>query len=385
MTTVQLFQTISQHIQSQLLSRMASSTSTSNSNLTSKEDSNSSHQGKWQPKTPFQSGSFLKPVTVGSKIWFTESTHHGTQDLKGIIEYDPDSDSTSPAIPYPETFYKSPLFLRSVILCKYRRNSIIIIHRLNGCGIVFNTETQTFSDIFSVNPKSERLGWISCCVVIGDYMHVFHKNSGDPIIASLTDKALQNVRRPYPNKSSYQVYSVLVQDDEHYQPMLETLVAGFTRNAVGRRISADVEGLITKLCTFGLLAFGVMDGQDAFHFGTLTGHDPTLPIDWKLASEYKLQHTTDGFGYIQHGPFIVMFGGVDPLSEDSSIDDICILDLRKKTGWIQSPMRCPRQGRYDAVLDSRQNVHLYTQFDLEAKHFCVKLMDLFPPNMQAAV
>ena len=304
--------------------------------------------------------------------------------IKGIIEYDPESDSTSPAIPYPEAFYKTHVFVRSVILCKYRRNSIIIIHRLNGCGIVFNTKTRTFSDIFSVNPKSERFEWISCCVVIGDYVHVFHKYRSDPIIISLTDKALQNVRRYYLNKSSYQVYSVLVQDDEHYQPMLETLVSGFTRNAFGRRISADAEGLITKFCTFELLALGVMDGRDAFHFGTLK--DPALPIDWKLVPEYKLQHTTDGFGYIQHGPFIVMFGGVDPLSEDSSIDDICILDLRKKTGWIQSPMRCPRQGRYDAVLDvSRQKVHLYTQFDMEAKHFCVKLMDLFPPDMQADV
>ena len=80
------------------------------------------------------------------------------------------------------------------------------------------------------------------------------------------------------------------------------------------------------------------------------------------------------FGYVQHGPFIVTFGGFR--NQDSS-DDIFILDLRSDNGWIQSSLKCPHKSTYHAVLDNKQYVHLHTTaWGQPAKHYRVKWSDI---------
>ena len=127
------------------------------------------------------------------------------------------------------------------------------------------------------------------------------------------------------------------------------------------------------------------------YIGTWKDEDPSQPIEWMWMFSYNFPGPRCEFGHIQHGPFIVIFGGKRPFcdeliftspEESDLFDDIYILDLRKKSGWIQSPIKCPWKGTYDAVLDelSRNNVHLWK--DEGSQHFCIKLTDLFPPNMQ---
>ena len=90
-----------------------------------------------------------------------------------------------------------------------------------------------------------------------------------------------------------------------------------------------------------------------------------------------------GFGCIQHGPFIVTFGGVIRHNGGVISDDIYILDLRKNCGWIQSPMKCPRKGDCTAAVDDCGSVHLWhSDSDPDSEtHHCIQLSTILPSSM----
>ena len=86
------------------------------------------------------------------------------------------------------------------------------------------------------------------------------------------------------------------------------LISGFSRIQNGEPIPLAIIGLISKFGVFELFTFD--EGlTDSFWIGTLEDGNPAKPIQWNLAPEYTLKYPMSEFGYIQHGPFIVTFGG----------------------------------------------------------------------------
>ena len=60
------------------------------------------------------------------------------------------------------------------------------------------------------------------------------------------------------------------------------------------------------------------------------------------------------------------------------VDDIHILDVRSKNGWIQSPIKCPMKSRFVAVLDQQRIAHLFTYWNKNKQYFCITLNELIP-------
>ena len=149
--------------------------------------------------------------------------------------------------------------------------------------------------------------------------------------------------------------------------------------------------IVSKFCQFELFKFGGYDSSvfkraDSFYIGTLQDGDPAKPIEWVLAPQYTLKQPMNAFGYIQHGPFIVTFGGHGEMLNARSrhvidygkLDKIYILDLRDNRGWTESPIKCPMKTEYHAVLDDLQRVHLFPlNYRLQ---FCIDLQDLIPSS-----
>ena len=95
------------------------------------------------------------------------------------------------------------------------------------------------------------------------------------------------------------------------------------------------------------------------------------------------------FGHIMHGPFIVIFGGRDPNYTYVYLDSIYILDLRRNCGWIESPLKCPRGMRCNAVLDANQRVHLRNATlapqGLGVEHWTIDLIHIIPELLDLEV
>lgn len=204
---------------------------------------------------------------------------------------------------------------------------------------MFDTKTRKYSDIFSfqreLGPYSK-----SNCVAIGDYIHIFHGD--DPsdyyIIYSSRDNSCRTFKcdPSLPTEQHLQFAVTKTGDSiDSYRSSTKTFVSGFTRMQSTGHIPAVIVDLISEFCRFELFKFGRRElGRDrtncvdSFHIGTLKNGNPLEPIQWKLAPEYNLKRPLRDFGYIQHGPFIVTFGGFEQGAKDLS-DDILILDLRK--------------------------------------------------------
>ena len=316
----------------------------------------------------------VAPICIGSSIWV---------DADGLVEFHSDSHTVSSKYRYPTPFIKEGWY-GSVITCKYKGDSIVVIDGLRCIGIVFNTKTRKFSDIFSFQNE---FGCYSSCVAIGDYIHIFHGNgTGNDVVYSLTDKSSRIIKDKHVAKTGQTLYEIpVIKTNDCYQSTNKLLISGFARNQNGRHIPLVIVNLISKFYKFELFKFGGLDlhdGQcvDSFYIGSLENGDPSKPIQWRLVSQYKLNHPLGAFGYIQYGPFIVTFGGVsDDESSNCRTDDIYILDLRRDCGWIRSPIKCPQKAKYHAVLDSKQRIHLQerTYFSWgHGNHYCINLNDI---------
>ena len=125
-----------------------------------------------------------------------------------------------------------------------------------------------------------------------------------------------------------------------------------------------IVGVILKFYPFELFKFGGTGKRgkliDSFYIGTLKNGDPSEPIEWQLAPEYRLKQKMCRFGWIQCGHFIVTFGG--SLDSDRYTDKIYTLDLRQNCGWIESPVKCPKKEYFRASLDDSQHVHLNARY-----------------------
>ena len=181
----------------------------------------------------------------------------------------------------------------------------------------------------------------------------------------------------------------LIKPNDVYQSSNKTLIVGFARNETSICIPEVIAEIISEYSTFELFRFGgrsaatqFMSFDDSFYIGTLKDEDPTQPIKWKLAPQYKLKHPMIRFGCIQYGCFIVTFGG---LIQDGRFklftDSIYILNLHGNCGWIESPIKLPKNQRLAkivykgywlrAVLDESKRVHLNGMYSID-------LMDILP-------
>ena len=347
--------------------------------------------GKWQKQSKeWLPGTAMTaaPICLGSSIWV---------DSKGLVEFHSDSGTVSPKVRYP-TLFTEKQWSGSVITCKYKDDSIVVIDGPRSFGIVFNTKTRKFSDIFSFHGG---FGHYSSCVTVGDYVHIFHGNgTGDYTVCSLTDKSCRIFQDHYIAEPEQELYDVSVmKTSDCYQSTNKLLISGFSRNQNGEHIPSVIADLIFKFYNFELFKFGgldLRDGQcvDSFYVGTLKDGDSSKPIQWELAPEFRLKHPLRAFGYIQHGPLIVTFGGVTNFNSQAGmgrrtgvhIDDIYILDLRNGSGWVQSSIKCPQKADYHAVLDKEQRIHLHERTYGRQNHYCMdveKIIDSKFENVES--
>ena len=97
------------------------------------------------------------PISIGSSLWITQGP------ARSMVEFLPDSNSFGPDIEYPEEFKNQHMYA-GTLSCKYKDDSIIVV--LLGpsdyFGVVFDTKTRQFSDVFRWESKeqSESGGWL---------------------------------------------------------------------------------------------------------------------------------------------------------------------------------------------------------------------------------
>ena len=345
------------------------------------------------------------PISIGSSIWIAKNKGWHPE----MVEYHPDSGTISPKIPYPAHFNKVDGYSSNAIVsCKYKEDSIILLDHAKQCCIVFDTKTREY---FDISPFTGPItsGHRSSCITAGDYIHIFDGTGRreEYTICSIKDNTSRS-KFPEQKPQHYEVLVPVIKTNGSYKSSSKKVITGFIRKQSKNRIPSVLCDIISKFCRFELIKFGgarqyvkncggSWQDLDSFYIGTLKDDDAAKPIEWHVAPEYTLKYPLSYFGYVQHGAFIVIFGGKwrtvpeDGLGYGKSHDsqDIFILDLSKKSGWIQSPVECPRKGVFHAVLDQGLRVHLLTQrpsFDKETQkyeqeHYCMKLRDIIPQSM----
>ena len=142
-----------------------------------------------------------------------------------------------------------------------------------------------------------------------------------------------------------------------------------------RSVSITKQSDNSEFYKFGGYDYTTSKPVDSFFVGKLQNGKADKPIIWKQADHFKLKKPLLGCGVIQRYPFIVIFGG--ETTGDKALDDIYILDIRSKSGWVQSPIKCPTKSRYVAVLDHEQKAHLFT-WNNNKQHYSIALKDLVP-------
>ena len=267
---------------------------------------------EWRISTPRILSNASIPISIGSSLWIA------LRSDRGLVEFLPDSNSFGPDIEYPEEFKNQHLYAKT-ISCKYKAESIIVIIPIGHFGVVFDTKTRQFSDVFRWESKeeSESGGWLSC-IAIGDYLHIDTVgvsgkgyDIGDYIIYSMIDKTTRKIEVGVTGKP---LISTIIKSSDFNQSN-KILISGFARKGSPRHIPVEIVSIIIqfyhhkKLFKFGGRRRRPEQFIDSFYIGTLNKGDPAEPIEWKLTPQYTLPHPMKGFGCIHHEHFIVIFGG----------------------------------------------------------------------------
>ena len=345
------------------------------------------NKGLWQRKTSaekqwekFLAGEAI-PMRIGSSIWLAFEW----VDKGGILEYHPDSDTFAPLIPYP----KSKGFTGKLKFCKFKGDCIVAIGYQEQKAIVFDTTTCKYSKVFQTEGFIQR----ETCVVIGDYIHLLHRTNGYYTISSLIKnefgifdsiKVHQHFKGPL---ESYRAQMPVIKIKDYDKSSNKSFICAFTRKQSKTQVPTAIIDVIAEFCVYEVFEFGGSNtgmSLDSFYIGTLKNENPAMPLQWTLAPHYKLKQSVYGFGHIQHGHFIVIFGGtgfVKPSADKRGgwkmFNDIYILDLCKSSGWILSPIKCPKEMKFHAVLDANQRVHLQSE-NSPQEHWVMDLKDLIP-------
>ena len=334
------------------------------------------------------SSTSAQPVLIGSSIWFIKDNY-------GMFKYNIDSDTFSLSFKFNSNVF--PKSFRSkrpgqrLCSCKYNDESIAVINGGSGQLIVFNTKMWsnhvprrnysckfdtiiTFPQIFDAHPS---------CMAIDDFIHIsFRKEDHEDyyVINSKSHEIVNFIRNrkctPMKTRPLSQVPILKAHLSYNRKSVRKTLILGLARNRIRMDIPNDITELISDFCAIDhnvMIKIGskTMEMSDSGALGT--GED-FEPINWSPAPQYALRQPIKEFGYIQHGPFIVLFGGV--LKGGVYSDYIFVLDLERNGGWIRSPIKCQEKGPCLAVLDENQKVHLFSKKRVKSVHFCIDLYDI---------
>lgn len=133
------------------------------------------------------------PISFGSSIWFAQHD----LDSGGMVEFQTDSDFVSSSIPYPQAFIHWKGFSQ-LVFCKSEPHSIVVIDIGRCCGIVFDTTTREYGEMF---PIPSGCTDTQSYVVIGDFLHIFHATMDCKYtICSLTDGSSKTLHGDYCDK-----------------------------------------------------------------------------------------------------------------------------------------------------------------------------------------
>ena len=123
--------------------------------------------------------------------------------------------------------------------------------------------------------------------------------------------------------------------------------------------------------------YGNKKPSDTFYSSCKMKSNGSGEIQWTMKSKNKLKQGINRCGYIIHDHFIVSFGG--RVDGSKYIDNIYILDMKHNNGWIQAKhIKCPLPSLYRAIIDSDNNVHLFTQNnpDKVTKHYSMSIKNV---------
>ena len=324
-----------------------------------------------------------QPILVGSTIWFIKDNY-------GMFKYNIDSDTFSLSFKFNTNVF--PRSFRSkrpgqrLCSCQCSKDSIAVVNGCSGQLIVFNAkyvprnkyfvefERQfntviRFPQIFDAHPS---------CIAVGDFIHVsFRKKDHEDyyVINSLSHEIVNFIRNractPMKTRPLSQVPILKADLSYHRTALRKTLILGLACNQIRIDIPKDIMDLISTFCVIDhnvMIKIGSktmeMSASGALGYGK-----EFEPIKWSPAPHYALRQPIKEFGYIQHGPFIVLFGGV--LKGGVYSDYIFVLDLERNGGWIRSPVKCQDKGPCLAVLDGNEKVHLFSKKRVQSVHFCI--------------
>ena len=241
-------------------------------------------EGKWQAQTSTQEHMQLfsqnpssPPIIIGTSVWFAQKIF----DSSGMVEYHPKSGTTSPIIPYPAKFDHSALGTTRTISCKYKEHSIAVLSPASGCGIIFDTKTRKYSEVFSF---TGRFDYDASCVTIGNSIHIFHgSRTGDYTIYSMKNKTTQTVCSHYCSEPRQDLGDVsVIKSNGCYQSSNKMLISGFIRQQNEEYVPSVIDDLISKFCSFEVLKFAGWDldkkcSLDSFYVGTLRNENVAEP------------------------------------------------------------------------------------------------------------
>ena len=177
------------------------------------------------------------------------------------------------------------------------------------------------------------------CVAIGNYIHIFHgdytrQGQGYYFVYSVNNNTNRTLKgchsQPYRTLLPTAMRCPAIRTNDLCQSSNKMLISGFSRIQNDKPIPVAIIGLLSKFCIFELFSFTI-GLTDSFYIGKLENGDPIKPIQWTLAPEYTLKYPMSGFGYIQHGPFIVTFGEGFERGKEEKLENIAPMTF---TFWI---------------------------------------------------
>ena len=329
-------------------------------------------EGKWTiHQNPATHNIATKIVQIKDSIWYSTDHKDGEQ---GMVQYCLITNTVKNIVKYPE-------FVQPSYHCVCCLNNIIyIIDGFNGY-------------IISFNPSNNEFGSKIEMVIIADYCSVM--NIGDYCSAVAIDGKIHIYNGMHNDKSLSYIYD----PNTNEVKSVKDIFASRRMSNVAILNCPQIPG---KLLRFGgynnekktfldcfLVRFKIKDALIPGYVRQITGYDK-YPVDiinvimmfsdhdeysWMQLDAWELKYKMYDFGYILYDHYIITFGGYS--TPCIFTDEVFILDvLNQDKGWIESNIKCPKNGAYIAILTSNETVHLFG-FLVRTSHHSIAISEIF--------
>eukprot|EP01083_Nonionella_stella_P086029 238741_1 len=95
-------------------------------------------------------------------------------------------------------------------------------------------------------------------------------------------------------------------------------------------------------------------------------------------SSWKCNECVALCGYLMYKNYAIMLGG--QTTGRKVMDTICVLNVKSvDDGWIElNHIKCPMPSRYVAVLATKENIHILTQYNdnEDCKHYSISILSV---------